>query len=60
MKQPKINDILRLIVSPNNEKIIGRLEGYRNSDVGQYVVIKVDGKNKNIFRPSIIDWKILK
>lgn len=61
MKQPIINDIMLLIVSDSGgqKEVFGRLKGYRNNDCGEYVVIENGGVEKNIFRPSIVDWKIL-
>lgn len=59
--QPKINDIMFLIInfSEGKKEVFGRLKGYKNNDFGEYVVIENDGIEKDIFRSSIIDWKIL-
>ena len=60
ISEPKINDIMRIICVGNggqNEEKIGRLEGYRNSDYGQYIQLK---GHQAIFAPSIKKWEILK
>lgn len=58
MREPEINDTVRVITGScgGDEEIIGRVKGYRSSDVGEYVVID----SHNVFRPSIKEWEVLK
>lgn len=60
--KPQIGDIIKIIYagsSGENQKIIGRLEGYQY-DMMAGVYVKLKGEKYAIYSESIKDWEIVR